>query len=1071
MFAVRKWPELKSSIRNCTVAQVRIYTSQGRLDRLVFLRILTPSVFLCLSVESQVVDELSGDFETFMLTLLRTRIESDVHALHKAMKGFGTDELLITSVLVQYSPRNLQKLKERYQEVHDRDLVEHIESEVSSDYAAMLMQLLNGPWSAHKTGQIGEVDLNVAEYNCTKLYDAGEAQWGTDEATFIAIIGSSSEEEIAAIDACYRRRYHKTLAKVIKSEFSGDIRKVLMAATLPPVDRLCFLLHKAMDGAGTNEAVIIQVIGNADKNSIQNIVRRYDEMYGKSLETVLDSEIGGDFGRAVLSYVFADTIGEDIPPQNRMVPLDDDVMEYFRKRDTLRKCVYYIAALDATKLRRATKGIGTDELSLTQTICNQTRDGLQRLDDQMVFRYDITLIGLVRSECSGDYCKFLVAIIRDLGYTLAELFRTCIEGWGTDESLLSELICTSTNQQLQDAQNAYALMFDRSLWRDVSSDTSGSYRQLLLALLKGSRGQIGEQWDAEAAATQLYHSGEAKLGTDESTFIAVYALFSQEQLAEIAGVYESIAGAPLSDAIADEGFSDDFAELAVSLQTPPLDLLCAQLLDRFAQDEGAIAGMFSVLSDAMQADWRVIRSIGALPKNVVDALVAKYDEAAETSLRSAVEERLSGDYAAAVLQWICAEPSVGMTDPAVAAMVDQGDEEAQTLAEEPTELFLKHDTDGTDSLSYPQVLTLIDEEGFSVPASLDWFDSNGSGDFSQAEFGRLYAVLVHKKAKLEERIAKGLPADEESCLIVLDFDPAFIEPQPVRPPKQPDASMTAEKLTELLKAQVAYIAHHDAATIKAACPESLEDNQDVFLSILCDRSIQQRAVLSEHWEINNGQTLAVQIEADRDDGQYKSFVNRLIGRAIQEDCKALFEAMDGFGTTQRVLSEILVTRSNAEIAAIQECYSATYDRTLRDHVADEADGDYGDFLAKLISCERDEDADPDESLAQEQAEQLIKAAKGWGVDEAVFIEVLGGAVSCISVCDATCCCLNLATDRIDLKLSLTCVLQLHDRITMRHGAATLGRCLNTLAIFHRMLGRLKPLRLPMKLRRAIRSRK
>eukprot|EP01043_Picozoa_sp_COSAG02_P043170 COSAG02_NODE_3735_length_6311_cov_8.820348_1_plen_290_part_10 len=288
------------------------------------------------------VGELSGDLERFMLTLLRTRIEADVHALYKAMKGMGTDELLIISVLVQYSPRNLAKLKKRYQEVHEKDLVEHVESEVSGDYGAMLMRLLNGPWSAHKTGSIQEVDINAADYMCTQLYDAGEAKWGTDEATFIAIIGSSSEEEIAAIDECYRRRYHKSLAKVIKSEFSGDIRKVLLAVVLPPVDRLCFLLHKAMDGVGTNEAVIIQTLGNASKRMIQKIVKRFDEMYGKSLETVLDSEIGGDFGKAVFSYVFADTIGEDIPPENRLVPLDDDVMEYFRKRDTLRKCVYYI---------------------------------------------------------------------------------------------------------------------------------------------------------------------------------------------------------------------------------------------------------------------------------------------------------------------------------------------------------------------------------------------------------------------------------------------------------------------------------------------------------------------------------------------------------------------------------------------------------------------------------------------------------------------------------------------------------------------------------------------------------
>eukprot|EP01048_Picozoa_sp_COSAG05_P023733 COSAG05_NODE_5263_length_1220_cov_4.598180_2_plen_187_part_00 len=178
------------------------------------------------------------------------------------------------------------------------------------------------------------------------------------------------------------------------------------------------------------------------------------------------------------------------PPEEQKTPLDDDVMEYFRLRDTLRQAVDFLGQLDATKLRQATKLIGTDKKVLTTVIVSQTRDGLKRLDDQYVFRYDMTLVGLVRDECSGDYAKFLIAIIRDPSYTIAELFRQAVEGWGTDESLISELICTSTNEQLQQAQRAYALMYDRVLWQDIASDTSGSYRQLLLTLLRGARGSL-----------------------------------------------------------------------------------------------------------------------------------------------------------------------------------------------------------------------------------------------------------------------------------------------------------------------------------------------------------------------------------------------------------------------------------------------------------------------------------------------------------------------------------------------------------------------------------------------------
>ena len=76
------------------------------------------------------------------------------------------------------------------------------------------------------------------------------------------------------------------------------------------------------------------------------------------------------------------------------------------------------------------------------------------------------------------------------------------------------------------------------------------------------------------------------------------------------------------------------------------------------------------------------------------------------------------------------------------------------------------------------------------------------------------------------------------------------------------------------------------------------------------------------------------------------------------------------GTTQRVLSEILVTRSNAEIQGIISTYWSVHEMTLRDHVDSEAGGDYGKFLQKLIACERDESAEPDEGLAEDQAKEV-----------------------------------------------------------------------------------------------------
>ena len=338
------------------------------------------------TVREQVLEELSGDFETFMLTLMHDQCDADCYALNKAMESAGTDELLITTILLNRSRYKVMQIKTRYQELFDRDLIEHVESEVSGDYERFLVRILKGLKRSSK-----KINWNIAKNRAIHLWNAGEAQWGTDEDTFVAILSGSSDAQMIAIDQCYRELNNNTrkraLAKSCKSEMSGDLRTICIAAALPRIDRFCFLLKKAMDGLGTSESVLIQIIANESKNTVDQIIDRYDELYGQSLESRIDSEIRGDFKKALMSWMFGDAIGEDTPPENHVTPLDDDVMEYFRKRDTLRTAVYYIGLLDATKLRKATKGLGTDEAKLTEVIVSQTRDGLKRLDEQFVFRY------------------------------------------------------------------------------------------------------------------------------------------------------------------------------------------------------------------------------------------------------------------------------------------------------------------------------------------------------------------------------------------------------------------------------------------------------------------------------------------------------------------------------------------------------------------------------------------------------------------------------------------------------------------------------------------------------------
>jgi len=138
-------------------------------------------------------------------------------------------------------------------------------------------------------------------------------------------------------------------------------------------------------------------------------------------------------------------------------------------------------------------------------------------------------------------------------YSAREL-RKAMKGPGTDEETLIEIICTKSNEQIEQLKETYNEIFDRDLESDVESETRGDFKRLLIAILQGQREECGEVDEdaAEADAQELYSAGEDRWGTDETAFTLILARRSLIQLRAIIQKYEDIAGNSLESAIESE---------------------------------------------------------------------------------------------------------------------------------------------------------------------------------------------------------------------------------------------------------------------------------------------------------------------------------------------------------------------------------------------------------------------------------------------------------------------------------------------------------------------------------------
>ena len=213
---------------------------------------------------------------------------------------------------------------------------------------------------------------------------------------------------------------------------------------------------------------------------------------------------------------------------------------------------------DADALRKAMKGVGCDEKAII-AICTG-RTNAQRLEIVKAYKasYGRDLLSDLKSELHGKFEDAMIALFTDpIEYDADEL-RKAMKGIGTNEDTLIEIIASRPPNILRQIIAKFNEKYKRDLEKDVKSETSGTLRKLLIALLQCSRSTntMPNPEQCKAIAEEIYKAGEGKLGTDESVFNKYFCTLSPIELAQVSREYHKLTGHTILQAI-DKEFSGD----------------------------------------------------------------------------------------------------------------------------------------------------------------------------------------------------------------------------------------------------------------------------------------------------------------------------------------------------------------------------------------------------------------------------------------------------------------------------------------------------------------------------------
>jgi len=304
-------------------------------------------------------------------------------------------------------------------------------------------------------------------------------------------------------------------------------------------DADCEALHEAFHKRiGVHEDDIIEILCNRSNAQRLEIAENYKGLYGEDMYDRLDKIRRKDLRRLLKG-------------------LARSPAEYA-----------------ARQLRKAMKGVGTDESTLIEIICTKTNGQLEVIKETYTEIFDRDLEDDVCRETRGDFKHLLVAVLQcereegvdEIDEDEAEadaqaLFDAGEDRWGTDESVFTQILAHKSWLQLRVIMQKYEDIAGNTLEEAIESECRGDLRSGYKAIVRLAKNP------AYFYARQIYKAMKG-IGTEEEDIFRYIVSTSETILGNIKDQFEEDQGKSLEDAL-DGDFRGDCCDALLKVVADP----------------------------------------------------------------------------------------------------------------------------------------------------------------------------------------------------------------------------------------------------------------------------------------------------------------------------------------------------------------------------------------------------------------------------------------------------------------------------------------------------------------------
>ena len=247
-----------------------------------------------------------------------------------------------------------------------------------------------------------------------------------------------------------------------------------------------------------------------------------------------------------------------------------------------------------------------------------------------------------RSVFSGNFQEALVSLFYEpVDYDCHQIY-SAMKGIGTNEDTLIEIIGTRSNERINQIKQEYFQLYKKDLEAEIDSETSGFFKKILLALLKGERNvnPIPDEQECGYCAKRLYNTQKEKKDNLQDAYLEIFTKKSREELANISRQYYSWYNKTLMEEI-ERLFSSDtrriFKAIIYSLLSPS---------EYFAYR------LNKAMKGISTKDTILIRVLVTRDEIDISRIKRYFNQLYNKTLYDAVKKAVSGDYQKLLLELI-----------------------------------------------------------------------------------------------------------------------------------------------------------------------------------------------------------------------------------------------------------------------------------------------------------------------------------------------------------------------------------------------------------------------------------